>query len=89
MKTIPAKEARSNLPALLDDASEGKAVLIMRHSRPAAALMPPEYAEIGPIIFAVVRELGESLILSNGPDVIAAFRDAQLELDRGDISWLD
>ena len=35
-----AKEARSQLPALLDAAEQGRSTIITRHGRPVAALVP-------------------------------------------------
>jgi prevent-host-death family protein len=37
-----AEEARSQLPALLDAAEQGRPTIITRHGRPVAALVPIE-----------------------------------------------
>jgi prevent-host-death family protein len=34
------EEARTQLPALLDEAAKGRATIITRHGRPVAALVP-------------------------------------------------
>jgi prevent-host-death family protein len=58
-----AKEARNQLPHLLDEAETGRSTVIAKHGRPVAALVPIEAYD------AAVRQ--EPLRLS--PDLVAGF----------------
>lgn len=42
MTTIAFYEARTRLSELLDQVEQGQKILITRHGKPAALLMPPE-----------------------------------------------
>jgi prevent-host-death family protein len=44
-RTCGAEEARQNLPALLEQAHQGKPTIITRHGRPFAALVAIEGAQ--------------------------------------------
>ena len=45
MDTIGAHEARTNLPLLLDRVVRGESLIITRHGRPVARLVPVEIDE--------------------------------------------
>lgn len=40
MREIQASEAKTHLPQLLDDVEQGETILITRHGRPIARLVP-------------------------------------------------
>lgn len=42
MKTVGVYEAKTHLPKLLDEVSEGATIVITRHGKPVARLMPME-----------------------------------------------
>lgn len=42
MREIQASEAKTHLPQLLDDVEHGETVVITRHGRPVARLVPDE-----------------------------------------------
>ncbi|HEV3156567.1 MAG TPA: hypothetical protein VGZ00_04410 [Candidatus Baltobacteraceae bacterium] len=88
-RTVAAAVARDNLTDILDDAEQGRATLILRHSRPSAAVVPVVDFEAYKLFRRVMREVGETLIVSRDPDVIAAVRSSQEAINRGEIIWDD
>lgn len=63
MTTIGAYEAKTHLPRLLDEVERGKTVLITRHGRPVARLVP-----VGPLAdpettVAAIREARKGVSL--------------------------
>lgn len=42
MREVQASEARTHLPQLLDDVEHGETIIITRHGRPIARLVPDE-----------------------------------------------
>ncbi|MCB1650303.1 MAG: type II toxin-antitoxin system prevent-host-death family antitoxin [Pseudomonadales bacterium] len=46
MKEISVRETRENLSSLLDTVAAGEEVVILRHGKPAAHLIPPRAATI-------------------------------------------
>lgn len=56
MREIQASEAKTHLPQLLDDVERGETVIITRHGRPIARLVPEgdrRQAEIGEVIAGI------------------------------------
>jgi prevent-host-death family protein len=56
MREIAASEAKSHLPQLLDDVEQGETLIITRHGRPIARLVPERDRrrdEIGTAITAI------------------------------------
>ena len=45
MRSIQSAEAKTHLPQLLDDVERGETVVITRHGRPVARLVPDEDAQ--------------------------------------------
>jgi prevent-host-death family protein len=41
MRTIGAYEAKTHLPRLLDEVEKGERIMITKHGRPVAVLVPP------------------------------------------------
>jgi prevent-host-death family protein len=60
MKQIGSYEAKTHLPQLLDAVEAGEIVVITRHGRPAARLMPitPVHSDL-PITIAALQEFGK------------------------------
>ncbi|MBX7123365.1 MAG: type II toxin-antitoxin system prevent-host-death family antitoxin [Opitutaceae bacterium] len=81
-KIVGAYEARSTLPALLDLVARGGAVLITKHKRPVARLIParapvPATREV----FARIRKLRARLSLPQGEttrDLVEAGRRGRI-----------
>jgi PHD/YefM family antitoxin component YafN of YafNO toxin-antitoxin module len=88
-RTIAAAVARDNLTAILDDAELGRTTLILRHSRPSAAVVPAAELETYRLFRRVMREVGESLEVSRDPEIVAAVRASEDALKRGRIIWDD
>jgi prevent-host-death family protein len=55
MRTIQASEAKAHLPQLLDDVERGATLIITRHGRPIARLIPESAASQASISQAVAR----------------------------------
>ena len=72
-KTVPVRELRSNLSRFLDDVAERRDhLLVTRHGRPAAALVPVDEYEA----------LEETAEILSDPDAIAALEEGLAELER-------
>ncbi|MDB5070624.1 MAG: hypothetical protein JWM87_1735 [Candidatus Eremiobacteraeota bacterium] len=52
----------------------------------AAAVIPPDDADLVSIVQAILVELGESVQVSHDPKILAAYEQAQGELARGEIT---
>jgi prevent-host-death family protein len=88
-RTIAASVARDNLTGILDDAERGRTTLILRHSRPSAAVVPASDLEAYRLFRRVMREVGETLDVSRDPAIVSAVRASQAAIDRGEIIWDD
>lgn len=55
MRTIQASEAKTHLPQLLDDVERGATLIITRHGRPIARLVPESDANQARISQAITR----------------------------------
>jgi prevent-host-death family protein len=86
-RTIAAAVAREQLSGILDDAENGKTTVILRHSRPSAAVVPAADLDAFNLFRQIMREVGETLEMSHDEDLIAAVRASQDELNRGEIVW--
>ena len=89
LKTVQAKEARARLSELLDEVEQGQVRLIIRNSKPTAALVPPDQARLLGYLADVLAELGESLELSADADLIAQANAANDEIAQGKIVWYE
>jgi len=56
LKSMPAKEARDKFSDLLDDAEDGRATVIYRNSKPTAAVIPSQLADLLPVVQAILCE---------------------------------
>ena len=88
-RTIAAAVAREGLAGILDDAEHGRTTLILRHSRPSAAVVPATDLDVYRFFRRVMREVGETLEVSRNPEIIATVRAAQIAVNRGEIIWDD
>jgi prevent-host-death family protein len=79
-KSVPVRELRSELARLLDDVVDRREhVVVTRHGRPAAALIPIDEYEA----------LEETAEILSDPDAIAAIEAGLSELERGEVVTLD
>jgi prevent-host-death family protein len=79
-KSVPVRELRSELARLLDDVVDRREhVVVTRHGRPAAALIPIDEYEA----------LEETAEILSDPDALAAIEAGLAELERGEIITLD
>ncbi len=79
-KTVPVREFRSNLSRLLSDVADRRDhVLVSRHGRPAAALVPIDEYEA----------LEETAEILSDPDAVAALEAGLAELSRDETVTLD
>lgn len=62
MRRIQASEAKTHLPSLLDDVERGETLIITRHGKPIARLVPDESSRKQDIEQAIakIRELRKS-----------------------------
>ena len=86
-RTIAAGAARGELNRILDDAENGLATLILRHSKPSAAVVPASEMEAFRLFQRLMREGGETLEVSEDPEIVAAVLEAQDQINRGHIVW--
>jgi len=86
-RTIAAGEARGHLNRILDDAENGIATLILRHSKPSAAVVPASELNAFRLFQRLMSEVGETLEVSEDPEIIAAVQEARDEVNRGHIVW--
>jgi prevent-host-death family protein len=79
-KSVPVRELRSELARLLDDVVDRREhVVVTRHGRPAATLIPIDEYEA----------LEETAEILSDPDALAAIEAGLAELERGEIITLD
>ncbi len=79
-KTVPVREFRRNLSRLLSDVADRRDhVLVSRHGRPAAVLVPVDEYEA----------LEETAEILSDPDALAALEVGLAELERGETVSLE
>jgi prevent-host-death family protein len=79
-KSVPVRELRSELARVLDDVVDRREhVVVTRHGRPAAALIPIDEYEA----------LEETAEILSDPDAIAAVEAGLAELERDEVVTLD
>jgi len=79
-KTVPVREFRKNLSRLLSDVADRRDhVLVSRHGKPAAALVPVDEYEA----------LEETAEILSDPDALAALEEGLAELARNEIVGLE
>lgn len=79
-KTVPVRELRSDLAHLLDDVADRREhVVVTRHGRPAAVLIPIDEYDA----------LEETAELLSDPDALAAIDAGLAELHRGETVTLE
>lgn len=75
------EDARSQLPALLDEAARGRSTVITRHGRPVAAIVPVAATAGGPRQKSLLGLAGSGRGLW-GKDVARALRSLRNQWDR-------
>jgi prevent-host-death family protein len=79
-KTVPSREFRSNLSALLGAVADRREhVIVTRNGRPVAALVPIDEYEA----------LEETAELLSDPDTVAAIDEGVADLARGEVVALE
>ena len=68
-KTVGAYEAKTTLSALLDLVEGGQEIIITKHHRPVARLVPIGNAPATPELFRRLRALRGRLVLTAGESV--------------------
>jgi len=86
-RTIAAGAARGDLNRILDDAEKGNVTLILRYSKPSAAVVPASEMDAFRLFRRVMLEVDETLEVSRDPEIIAAVKDAQEQINRGHVIW--
>jgi|ERR1700681_1918542 prevent-host-death family protein len=93
-RKVSANKARAVLSDILDDATRGGTTVIIRHSKPAAAIIPATefetyYNELETyyLVRRLMVELGESIAVSTDRAIVAAVARAQDDIARGKIIW--
>lgn len=79
MREIQASEAKTHLPQLLDEVERGETVVITRHGRPIARLVPEKErrrAEIDAAVESIKRNrVGRGAVTTD--DVLSAIREGR------------
>ncbi|WP_068772845.1 type II toxin-antitoxin system prevent-host-death family antitoxin [Termitidicoccus mucosus] len=65
-KTVGAYEAKTKLPELLDQVERGRVIVITRHARNVARLIPDNQPSIDRSVFTRIRALRAKLTLPKG-----------------------
>lgn len=79
-KTVPVRELRRNLSRLLSDVADRRDhVLVSRHGKPAAVLVPLDEYEA----------LEETAEILSDPDALAALEEGLAELERQEVVTLE
>lgn len=79
-KTVPVREFRTNLSRLISDVADRREhVLVSRHGRPAAAVVPVDEYEA----------LEETAEILSDPDAVAAIEAGLAELSRDETVTLE
>ena len=65
-RTVGAYEAKTKLPELLDQVERGRTIVITRHARNVARLVPDAQPAVDETLFARIRALRSRLTLPSG-----------------------
>jgi len=65
-KTVGAYEAKTKLPELLDQVERGRTIVITRHARNVARLIPDGQLSVDRSVFTRIRALRAKLTLPKG-----------------------
>jgi prevent-host-death family protein len=86
-RTMAATDARTHFRDALAAAESGETTLIIRHSKPAAAIVPARDLELYDMFTETVRELGELIQDSEDEALIAAVHKAEDNIAQGKVTW--
>lgn len=76
-RTVGAYEAKTTLPALLDWVAQGHDVIITKHERPVARLVPYDRPAAPAEVFARVRAFKGRLQLATGETASQLIREGR------------
>lgn len=86
-RKVSATKARATLRDILDAATRGRTTLVIRHARPAAAIIPAAGLETYYPVRRMMVELGESIAVSTDRAIVAEVARAQDDIARDKIFW--
>jgi prevent-host-death family protein len=86
-RKVSANKARAVLSDILDDATRGGTTVIIRHSKPAAAIIPAAEFETYYLVRRMLVDLGESIAVSTDRAIIDRVATAQNHIAHGKIIW--
>ncbi|MDO8545156.1 MAG: type II toxin-antitoxin system prevent-host-death family antitoxin [Opitutaceae bacterium] len=66
IRTVGAYEAKTKLPELLDQVERGRVIIITRHARNVARLIPDGLPSVDRSVFTRIRTLRAKLTLPKG-----------------------
>ena len=74
MRQVQASEAKTHLPSLLDDVERGETLIITRHGKPIARLVPEDATQKQKVRQTIdrIRELRKSMPGMTVDEIIAA-----------------
>ena len=79
MREVPASEAKTHLPQLLDDVERGETIVITRHGRPIARIVPEAERRTDEIDRAIadLKEFGKQTGRATVEDVLSLIREGR------------
>jgi prevent-host-death family protein len=79
MREIPASEAKTHLPRLLGDVERGETIIITRHGRPIARLVPEDARRQEEIakVFADLDDLRKTMPALTLDEILSARHEGQ------------
>jgi antitoxin (DNA-binding transcriptional repressor) of toxin-antitoxin stability system len=83
LKAIAASKVRLNFRDIIDGAQDGVSYLVLRNKKEVAAIVPARDARIFPLIRRIMNQLGESLLMSKDPSIVAALKQGLREAKQG------
>ena len=79
MREVPASQAKTHLPQLLDDVERGETIVITRHGRPIARIVPEAERRQDEIDQAIadLKEFGKQTGRATVEDVLSLVREGR------------
>jgi prevent-host-death family protein len=73
MREIQASDAKTHLPALLDDVEAGETIVITRHGKPVARLVPEPEAQLARVLAAMegIQALAKTTLPVTAEELVA------------------
>lgn len=84
MREVPASQAKTHLPQLLDDVERGETIVITRHGRSIARIVPEAERQKDEIDQATadLKEFGKQTGRATVADVLSLIREGRKYLER-------